>query len=231
MQCQSTSILMNTITSAMTVNLIDRITSLRVTENIMNTHASFIIYAGGLKASETKAEFERHLHRFRELIDNYIGGIQSEDHSQSWVICLKSWKHFWQVMARQKCIAGRPCDTVGLKDSLRDQQGWRETVRSNERIMMIIIKDIGQVVFVLSNSYKPIFQGSIHLGSSESSKDDIAECDNVGCKIIPTAENPFGRCPRCGQVFYCSRKCQKVDWTRHKDFCKRYMETLNLTPK
>lgn len=34
-------------------------------------------------------------------------------------------------------------------------------------------------------------------------------------------------CGACRSVFYCSRECQKMDWTkRHKPLCKQYMASM-----
>ncbi|CAL1695770.1 unnamed protein product [Somion occarium] len=46
-------------------------------------------------------------------------------------------------------------------------------------------------------------------------------CGHYDCPAMtdfPMAN--LSHCSKCKSVFYCSRKCQCVDWKRHKSFCK-----------
>ena len=40
------------------------------------------------------------------------------------------------------------------------------------------------------------------------------------CKKIENKKKFMG-CARCKMVFYCGKKCQKADWTKHKKMCKQ----------
>lgn len=41
-----------------------------------------------------------------------------------------------------------------------------------------------------------------------------------GCKQPPSSfSKPMQRCGRCKTAFYCSKKCQKSDWKKHKNNC------------
>ncbi|KAI0073139.1 hypothetical protein K474DRAFT_1666980 [Panus rudis PR-1116 ss-1] len=47
-------------------------------------------------------------------------------------------------------------------------------------------------------------------------------CSNYDC---PKANelfrfNQLRKCSRCQCVYYCSQACQRVDWARHKEYCK-----------
>lgn len=49
----------------------------------------------------------------------------------------------------------------------------------------------------------------------------IGYCHNPQC-CIPDGDVERSKtkyCSRCRNVTYCSRECQKVDWTRHKPYC------------
>ena len=54
-------------------------------------------------------------------------------------------------------------------------------------------------------------------------------CFNLGCKRQLTKETMMC-CSLCRQVSYCSRKCQKADWTAHKLNCGM-MSELSQNPK
>uniref|UniRef100_A0A8C4R5Q5 MSS51 mitochondrial translational activator n=1 Tax=Eptatretus burgeri TaxID=7764 RepID=A0A8C4R5Q5_EPTBU len=44
------------------------------------------------------------------------------------------------------------------------------------------------------------------------------------CKVLPEALPPgktLLRCKRCQNVYYCSRECQRSNWSTHKKFCKK----------
>lgn len=44
-------------------------------------------------------------------------------------------------------------------------------------------------------------------------------CNN--CKTNEKIDEPFNVCARCQKTKYCSKKCQKEDWKRHKVICKK----------
>ena len=39
------------------------------------------------------------------------------------------------------------------------------------------------------------------------------------CKKLPPKDEVFSKCSRCKNVSYCSRECQKRDWSEHKKIC------------
>lgn len=45
----------------------------------------------------------------------------------------------------------------------------------------------------------------------------LATCKN--CDKTEVMGDIFKRCARCRDVFYCSRECQRIDWTQHKLVC------------
>ncbi|KAJ7675622.1 hypothetical protein DFH06DRAFT_1317786 [Mycena polygramma] len=46
-------------------------------------------------------------------------------------------------------------------------------------------------------------------------------CENMECLRI-AEKSQFRRCSGCGRAYYCSVKCQKVDWTcGHKNWCRK----------
>lgn len=44
------------------------------------------------------------------------------------------------------------------------------------------------------------------------------EC--LQCKEPEKTSNKFKKCGACKTVYYCGTNCQKLDWKRHKVFCK-----------
>ena len=48
----------------------------------------------------------------------------------------------------------------------------------------------------------------------------VWQCDNPACGKTPDAKTDLLKCARCERVRYCSRACQKADWTVHKLMCK-----------
>jgi tetratricopeptide (TPR) repeat protein len=40
------------------------------------------------------------------------------------------------------------------------------------------------------------------------------------CHLQPPKDKPFSKCKRCRQTSYCSQKCQKNDWSKHKETCR-----------
>lgn len=40
------------------------------------------------------------------------------------------------------------------------------------------------------------------------------------CTVCHKTEKGMQLCGRCRIVYYCSTKCQKQDWPKHKPFCK-----------
>lgn len=47
-------------------------------------------------------------------------------------------------------------------------------------------------------------------------------CGRKGCCSSSTKN-----CSRCGQVYYCSKKCQRVDWVSHKLLCKMHSHKID----
>ncbi|KAI0788423.1 hypothetical protein C8Q75DRAFT_854374 [Abortiporus biennis] len=54
----------------------------------------------------------------------------------------------------------------------------------------------------------------------EGSPDDMI-CSNFTCTTgIKLPLNQLSHCGKCKSIFYCSPKCQKADWKRHKKYCQ-----------
>lgn len=54
--------------------------------------------------------------------------------------------------------------------------------------------------------------------------EDLDKCNNVPCKNKPDGDERFSICGNCKMTRYCSRTCQKQDWSRHKAHCKKIQE-------
>jgi len=40
------------------------------------------------------------------------------------------------------------------------------------------------------------------------------------CHLQPPKDKPFSKCNKCRNTSYCTRKCQKSDWSKHKETCR-----------
>jgi hypothetical protein len=49
----------------------------------------------------------------------------------------------------------------------------------------------------------------------------VCKCDHPPC-FVAGEHAEFKRCSACKHVFYCTAKCQKQDWARHKVDCLRW---------
>lgn len=53
-------------------------------------------------------------------------------------------------------------------------------------------------------------------------------CSHTGCGRPETRQHEFRRCSVCGNVNYCSRACQALDWKiRHKTECTQAQRVVN----
>lgn len=46
------------------------------------------------------------------------------------------------------------------------------------------------------------------------------------CPVCLNPDQPVSACGSCHAVFYCSRKCQQLDWNTHKTFCQKEDKTF-----
>jgi len=46
----------------------------------------------------------------------------------------------------------------------------------------------------------------------------LVRCTN--CQKMEKSKKEFQKCSRCNLVYYCSKRCQRADWPRHKTICK-----------
>ena len=49
---------------------------------------------------------------------------------------------------------------------------------------------------------------------------DPLMCDS--CEIYKEHGSKFGQCTGCKITKYCSKKCQKQHWTKHKSVCQQF---------
>jgi hypothetical protein len=51
----------------------------------------------------------------------------------------------------------------------------------------------------------------------------------IACTYCGTAAKTLRRCAACSCAFYCTRTCQKDDWSEHKSLCKFWSTGKNQT--
>lgn len=62
-------------------------------------------------------------------------------------------------------------------------------------------------------------EGVLFIGVDPSNYDDsIKSCDGCGLGVSKTS---LKKCAKCEKVWYCSKECQKNEWTQHKHKCKK----------
>lgn len=52
--------------------------------------------------------------------------------------------------------------------------------------------------------------------------------DDFVCTVCQRKNAVMKRCTRCHKTIYCSRECQKADWTSHKKFCVTTSSSIPL---
>ncbi|EMD42103.1 hypothetical protein CERSUDRAFT_79710 [Gelatoporia subvermispora B] len=50
---------------------------------------------------------------------------------------------------------------------------------------------------------------------------DKIACGNYKCIRETLKRKELMKCGNCKSIFYCSAPCQKVDWKRHKKYCRK----------
>ena len=49
----------------------------------------------------------------------------------------------------------------------------------------------------------------------------VWQCDNPACEAAAAPSAQLLKCARCKRTHYCSRECQKADWSVHKLTCRK----------
>ena len=55
---------------------------------------------------------------------------------------------------------------------------------------------------------------------TQAEKEKNEKMQKRTCSNCKKSGTGFPKCSGCKRVYYCSRKCQKADWKRHKKVCK-----------
>lgn len=116
-----------------------------------------------------------------------------------------------------------------LKQQAEDRKPFEESQFSNPQIQKAIndeFKEINNLLNKIQNQSKEMFScekkpnpvtlaenGQIYLWSDET------HCHNPECGETKFTRN-LKKCAGCKSVLYCSKECQKTDWTAHKLSCK-----------
>ena len=58
---------------------------------------------------------------------------------------------------------------------------------------------------------------SISSDCSSDEENSLLHCGNCGTEAA--LDRPHLLCKKCGEQHYCSKKCQKADWPKHKKRC------------
>lgn len=79
-----------------------------------------------------------------------------------------------------------------------------------------------EIVRRMNGIFKP---GQPERNHSDSSFDNRKVCSSPICHNIEEGATPFKCCGRCKKAYYCSEKCHKEDWKRHKLECHQQPST------
>jgi len=63
-------------------------------------------------------------------------------------------------------------------------------------------------------------KGVIHQWKPTLKRDAFMQMLNMHCSTC-TKKEKLLRCSRCLRAYYCNASCQKLDWEKHKEICKR----------
>ena len=86
-----------------------------------------------------------------------------------------------------------------------------------------IINDLDQIAIQLSFSQMKLereeldksYVKMLRLSKNLSSK---KQCSNFGCNSL---FHQLRRCANCKKKYYCSRRCQKIDWKKDKNHAQK----------
>ena len=94
------------------------------------------------------------------------------------------------------------------------RHGWRKE--------LCFIPLFGQRACISRRQYIQSIRAGRTCPCSEQSPDTLQKCEArccSGCHREESGGEKFLSCSRCSIVRYCSRRCQKRDWKRHKLLC------------
>lgn len=103
---------------------------------------------------------------------------------------------------------------------LRDEEISELTEGSLE---IPIMSAVGPIMQTMQKKMRPTFAEWMGLSGANSSsfKAPLARAQKPACYKCATREGTIQRCEKCKVIKYCSATCQKNDWPRHRDECKK----------
>ncbi|GJQ92797.1 F-box protein [Tanacetum coccineum] len=120
-----------------------------------------------------------------------------------------------------------------LGHCLQDGYGINKNVSVGRRLL--IQANARELASILSNDVKerrephPANKFLFEWFKERKPGPEIRLCSHDGCGRPETRQHEFRRCSVCGDVNYCSRACQALDWKlRHKMVCRPVLEGVEL---
>ena len=130
---------------------------------------------------------------------------------------------------------------VGFKELMYDYCGF--SVREQKGVMAAMCGR-GRPKDEEAVKYIPLLSREELLSSSRTHEALVKKMPKIGkgymrakvgkricmfCGRIGSDGSQLLRCASCGVAFYCDKKCQKEDWTRHKKWCAKPREDVRKT--
>ena len=80
----------------------------------------------------------------------------------------------------------------------------------------------------------PVMEGNIEVNNVEGQQHPTKKLDSVVsrcafCHHMPSDKAELKFCGKCRKSSYCSKRCQKEHWTRHRDLCKALEEKFSVS--
>lgn len=135
-----------------------------------------------------------------------------------------------QIRNRANVIRTMGCPGVIMPDilvnlhSASKRQYFEETMRFHEEFL--IANGITNPSVCLDyirkreRELRKIQIGGAYVEPPMNPRDQCASCNSFGRVISNGRMKPLLECSICRNIKYCSKVCQKIDWTRHKEPCK-----------
>lgn len=130
---------------------------------------------------------------------------------------------------------------VGFKELMYDYCGF--SVREQKGVMAAMCAR-GRPKDEEAVKYIPLLSREELLSSSRTHEALVKKMPKIGkgymrekcgkricmfCGRIGSDGSQLLRCASCSVAFYCDKKCQKEDWTRHKKWCAKSREDVRKT--
>lgn len=122
-------------------------------------------------------------------------------------------------------------------DDTSEEKGLEIKAKIDNHINVILMDFIRNVkkqgeqneLLLLINSLKnkPVIESLVNEEDEANLTKGSSKCDNSECKN-EEKDKRFVKCGNCKAIYYCDKKCQKIDWPKHKNNCNKFIELSGI---